>query len=132
MLIYLCCVQPAADGADVQDALYSVTGSGTVPQVFVNGNFIGGADGMSWLLSFLLSCRGHVAIIYDCQTMLRCVLAILSVLVQPHVESTSPVNSRRSSRRLGCQQAFKQQLAVDMMERYCHDSSPCKRVQPQA
>ncbi len=35
----------AADGNEVQDALYDVSGSRTVPQVFVNGAYIGGADG---------------------------------------------------------------------------------------
>lgn len=35
----------AADGQEVQDALYDVSGSRTVPQVFVNGVYIGGADG---------------------------------------------------------------------------------------
>lgn len=35
----------AADGQDVQDALYEVSGSRTVPQVFVQGAYIGGADG---------------------------------------------------------------------------------------
>ncbi|EIE25397.1 hypothetical protein COCSUDRAFT_61616 [Coccomyxa subellipsoidea C-169] len=33
-----------ADGQDVQDALYDVSGSRTVPQVFVGGTYIGGAD----------------------------------------------------------------------------------------
>ncbi|CAL8460645.1 g175 [Coccomyxa elongata] len=33
-----------ADGQEVQDALYDVSGSRTVPQVFVNGAYIGGAD----------------------------------------------------------------------------------------
>jgi glutaredoxin len=35
----------AADGQDVQDALYDLSGSRTVPQVFVEGTYIGGADG---------------------------------------------------------------------------------------
>ncbi len=39
------CAECAADGQEVQDALYSVSGSRTVPQVFVDGSFIGGADG---------------------------------------------------------------------------------------
>ena len=34
----------------MQDALYEVTGRRTVPQVFVNGAFIGGADGALLLL----------------------------------------------------------------------------------
>ncbi|KAK9908985.1 hypothetical protein WJX75_005590 [Coccomyxa subellipsoidea] len=33
-----------ADGQDVQDALYDLSGSRTVPQVFVEGTYIGGAD----------------------------------------------------------------------------------------
>lgn len=35
----------AADGEDVQDALVGVSGSHTVPQVFIGGKFVGGADG---------------------------------------------------------------------------------------
>jgi glutaredoxin len=34
----------AADGLDVQDTLLDVTGSHTVPQVFIAGEFIGGAS----------------------------------------------------------------------------------------
>ena len=45
MLADTCTAAHAADGADVQDALYEVTGRHTVPQVFVKGSFIGGADG---------------------------------------------------------------------------------------
>ena len=32
------------DGRDVQDSLLDVTGSHTVPQVFIAGEFIGGAS----------------------------------------------------------------------------------------
>nr|QKY15263.1 glutaredoxin (GRX) [Polytomella parva] len=32
------------DGKDLQDTLKSITGKGTVPQVFVNGHFVGGCD----------------------------------------------------------------------------------------
>jgi glutaredoxin-related protein len=39
-------VTHAEDGQDVQDALHDVTGRHTVPQVFVKGAFIGGADGV--------------------------------------------------------------------------------------
>ena len=35
----------AADGDEVQDALMQVTGSRTVPQVFVGSKYIGGCDG---------------------------------------------------------------------------------------
>ena len=34
----------AADGGDVQSTLHDVTGSRTVPQVFIGGEFIGGAS----------------------------------------------------------------------------------------
>ena len=34
----------ADNGEALQDALSSVTGKGTVPQVFINGQFIGGCD----------------------------------------------------------------------------------------
>lgn len=34
----------SSDGAEMQDTLQSITGRRTVPQVFVNGNFIGGCD----------------------------------------------------------------------------------------
>lgn len=37
----LCC---AADGGDVQSALQEVTGSHTVPQIFIKGQFLGGAS----------------------------------------------------------------------------------------
>jgi glutaredoxin 3 len=45
-------VADAADGQEVQDALYSVSGSRTVPQVFVDGKYIGGSDGtcVAWML----------------------------------------------------------------------------------
>ena len=36
----------------MQDALYEVTGRRTVPQVFIKGAFIGGADGALVLLYF--------------------------------------------------------------------------------
>src|SRR4051794_29917794 len=36
---------PVVEGPDVQDALTQVTGSRTVPQVFVGGKFVGGCDG---------------------------------------------------------------------------------------
>ena len=32
------------EGAEVQDALLSITGVRTVPQVFVGGDFVGGCD----------------------------------------------------------------------------------------
>lgn len=32
------------EGDDIQDALFEITGSRTVPQVFVDGNFVGGCD----------------------------------------------------------------------------------------
>ena len=35
----------AADGDEVQDALMDITGSRTVPQVFVGSHYIGGCDG---------------------------------------------------------------------------------------
>mmetsp|Transcript_20716 Transcript_20716/g.57516 ORF Transcript_20716/g.57516 Transcript_20716/m.57516 type:complete len:117 (+) Transcript_20716:433-783(+) len=38
------------DGPDVQAALMDVSGSRTVPQIFIGGNFVGGCDGMcAWL-----------------------------------------------------------------------------------
>jgi glutaredoxin 3 len=34
-----------AEGAEIQAALTTITGSRTVPQVFINGKFVGGCDG---------------------------------------------------------------------------------------
>eukprot|EP00850_Spirogloea_muscicola_P021636 SM000256S08690 [mRNA] locus=s256:45244:46379:- [translate_table: standard] len=34
----------AGDGADIQDQLYQMVGRRTVPQVFIDGNHIGGSD----------------------------------------------------------------------------------------
>jgi len=55
-----------ADGADVQDALSSVTGSRTVPQVFIGGELVGGCDdtmaaNRSGALQELLAKHGIVA-----------------------------------------------------------------------
>ena len=36
---------PAEDGADVQEALSDISHRRTVPQVFIGGKFVGGADG---------------------------------------------------------------------------------------
>lgn len=33
------------EGDEVQDALFDVSGSRTVPQVFIGGQFVGGGDG---------------------------------------------------------------------------------------
>jgi hypothetical protein len=35
----------ADDGSDIQQTLTTITGSRTVPQVFIDGKFIGGCDG---------------------------------------------------------------------------------------
>lgn len=35
----------AAEGAELQDTLSSITGRSTVPQVFIGGQFLGGCDG---------------------------------------------------------------------------------------
>ena len=42
-----------ADGEEVQNALMDVTGSRTVPQVFVGSKYIGGCDGKFHSLSML-------------------------------------------------------------------------------
>jgi glutaredoxin len=38
----------ADEGEEVQDNLMQITGSRTVPQVFINGQYIGGCDGDAW------------------------------------------------------------------------------------
>ena len=45
----------ADEGEEIQDELAGLTGSHTVPQVFIKGEFIGGCDGESWSSSFSLS-----------------------------------------------------------------------------
>lgn len=42
-----------ADGGDIQDALSSIVGRRTVPQVFVKGKHIGDSDGKQLALIFL-------------------------------------------------------------------------------
>ena len=43
--IPLPCNFVAADGDQIQDSLVEVSGAHTVPQVFINGSFLGGCDG---------------------------------------------------------------------------------------
>lgn len=74
------CGHPA-DGQDVQNALYDVTSRRTVPQVFVDGKFLGGCDG---------GCTHACCAIFYC---LCCAPVVLMDLPQPqayaHVLSTS-------------------------------------------
>ena len=46
----------AEEGEDILDLLVDKSGSRTVPQVFVKGQFIGGCDGEFWLHMQLLYC----------------------------------------------------------------------------
>ena len=41
----------ADEGGEIQDTLQGMTGTRTVPQVFIDGEFIGGCDGKPSLFS---------------------------------------------------------------------------------
>ena len=51
---------PAVEGEDVMDALLSITHRRTVPQVFIQGEFIGGCDGEQLLPKHWQSSKPYV------------------------------------------------------------------------
>lgn len=45
LMLFFCVISCAEDGGAIQQALSKYIGRSTVPQVFINGEHIGGSDG---------------------------------------------------------------------------------------